>query len=155
MTYSPSSKWRMNVNANLFRSETSGFFEGTDFGNENTSWTLRLNNKYTLPTKIDWQTRLNYRGPTENAQSTTEGIFTASLAFSKDLFNENASIAFNVNDVFNSRKRRSDIFEPVIGESEFQWRERSFNLSFTYRFNQKKKRQREGYQGGGDDDFEG
>ncbi|MEQ3656110.1 MAG: TonB-dependent receptor [Dokdonia sp.] len=155
MTYSPSSKWRMNVNANLFRSETSGFFEGTDFGNENTSWTLRLNNKYTLPAKIDWQTRLNYRGPTENAQSTTEGIFTASLAFSKDLFNENASIAFNVNDVFNSRKRRSDIFEPVIGESEFQWRERSFNLSFTYRFNQKKKRQREGYQGGGDDDFEG
>ncbi len=155
MTYSPSRKWRMNINANLFRSETSGFFEGVDFGNENTSWTLRLNNKYTLPAKIDWQTRLNYRGPTENAQSTTQGIFTASLAFSKDLFNENASIAFNVNDVFNSRKRRSDIFEPVIGESEFQWRERSFNLSFTYRFNQKKKRQREGYQGSGDDDFEG
>ena len=155
MTYSPTRKWRLNVNANLFRSETSGFFEDTDFGNENTSWTLRLNNKYTLPGKIDWQTRMDYRGPSATAQGESDGIFTTSLAFSKDLFKEQASIALNVNDLFNSRKRRSETFSPVIGESEFQWRERSINLSFTYRFNQKKKQQREGRQEGGEEDFEG
>jgi hypothetical protein len=155
MTYSPSRKWRLNLNANLFRSETSGFFEETDFGNENTSWTVRLNNKYTLPGKIDWQTRMDYRGPSATAQGESDGIFTTSLAFSKDLFKEQASIALNVNDLFNSRKRRSETFSPVIGESEFQWRERSINLSFTYRFNQKKKQQREGGQEGGEEDFEG
>ena len=155
MTYSPSRKWRLNLNANLFRSETSGFFEETDFGNENTSWTVRLNNKYTLPGKIDWQTRMDYRGPSATAQGESDGIFTTSLAFSKDLFKEQASIALNVNDLFNSRKRRSETFSPVIGESEFQWRERSINLSFTYRFNQKKKQQREGRQEGGEEDFEG
>ncbi len=35
--------------------------------------------------------------------------------------------------------------------SEFQWRQRQFKLSFTYRFNQKKKRTRQGgedYEGG-------
>jgi hypothetical protein len=155
MTYNPSRKWRVNLNANLFRSETSGFFEDTDFGNENTSWTLRLNNKYTLPGNIDWQTRMDYRGPSETAQGESKGIFSTSLAFSKDIFQERASIALNVNDVFNSRKRRSETFTPVIGESEFQWRERSINFSFTYRFNQKKKRERQGgYQDGGED-FEG
>ncbi|MFT5863320.1 MAG: hypothetical protein ACI828_001977 [Flavobacteriales bacterium] len=155
MTYSPTRKWRLNLNANLFRSETSGFFEDTDFSNENTSWTLRLNNKFTLPGNIDWQTRMDYRGPSETAQAKSKGIFTTTLAFSKDIFKERASIALNVNDVFNSRKRRSETFTPVVGESEFQWRERSINFSFTYRFNQKKKQQRQGGGQGGDQDFEG
>ena len=78
------------------------------------------------------------------------------MAFSKDIFNNNASIAFNVSDLFNSRKRLSNtITETFRSDSEFQWRERSFNLSFTYRFNQQKKRQQRPNQGGGDFDFEG
>jgi len=31
-------------------------------------------NKYTLPAKIDWQTTLSYRGPSENAQNKYKGI---------------------------------------------------------------------------------
>lgn len=155
ITYSPSRTWRLNVNANLFRSETVGVFEGTDFGATNTSWFVRLNNKYTLPGKIEWQTSINYRGPSETAQSKNSGIFSTNLAFSKDLFKEKASLALRVSDVFNSRKRTSDILFPFPGESEFQFRERTVNLSFTYRFNQKKKRQRPGGFGGGEEDFEG
>jgi len=155
ITYSPSRIWRLNVNANLFRSETIGTFEGTDFGATNTSWSLRLNNKYTLPGKIEWQTSVNYRGPSETAQSKNSGIFSANLAFSKDLFKEKASLALRISDVFNSRKRTSDILFPFPGESEFQFRRRTVNLSFTYRFNQKKKRQRSGGFRGGEEDFEG
>ena len=77
------------------------------------------------------------------------------MAFSKDLFKEKASIAFNVNDLFNSRKRIQETTTPTFNaESEFQWRERSFNLSFTYRFNQKKKRE-EHRSYGDDGGFEG
>jgi hypothetical protein len=47
--------------------------------------------------------------------------------------------------VFNSRIRRSESFtDTFFSESEFQWRVRTFNLSFTYRFNQKKGRERNG-----------
>lgn len=156
LTYSPNKKWRINANVNVFNSETVGEFEGIDFGASNFTWTARLNNKYTLPWSIDWQTRINYRGPSVNAQSENEGIFSADLAFSKDLFKEKASIAFNIRDVFNSRIRRSTVNFPFPGESEFQFRERTFNLSFTYRFNQKKKRQRQGNGfSGGEEDFEG
>jgi hypothetical protein len=38
--------------------------------------------------------------------------------------------------------------ERFIQKSEFQWRSRSFNLSFTYRFNQQKKRnEQQGFNG--------
>ena len=150
VTFRPNRKFNVNANFNLFQSITRGDFEGQNFDAENLSWFARLNAKYTLPGQIDWQTRLFYRGPSETAQSKNQGIFSTSLAFSKDLFNEKASLAFRVDDLFNSRKRMSDSFTPTFeGYSEFQWRERSFNLSFTYRFNQKKnQRQRRGQNGG-------
>ncbi len=156
LTYNPSRKWRLNGNFNLFKSITKGDFNGQNLDAENTSWFIRLNNKVTLPGKIDWQTRLSYRGPSENAQNKRKGIFSTNLAFSKDLFKEKASLALNISDVFNTRKRESEINVPnaFIGTSEFQWRERTFNLSFTYRFNQKKKRQeRQRNDDGGDEDF--
>lgn len=153
LTYKPTRKWNMNGNFNVFRSVTDGFYENTDF----TSWFVRFNNKYTLPGKIDWQTRMNYRGPSVDAQNKREGIFSMNFAFSKDLFNDKASLAFNISDVLNSRKRITATTTPTFNaNSEFQWRERSFNLSFTYRFNQKKKRVRSGRGNGGEDfGFEG
>ncbi|MBV7268039.1 TonB-dependent receptor domain-containing protein [Winogradskyella luteola] len=157
LTYRPTKKWNLNGNFNLFNSSTRGDFEGQNFDADNLSWFVRLNNKYTLPGNIDWQTRLFYRGPSETAQSRNQGIFSTDLAFSKDLFNDKASIAFNIRDVFNSRIRRSDNFTDTFDNySEFQWRVRSFNLAFTYRFNQQKQRDRDGRSNGsGDFDFEG
>ncbi len=155
--YRPTKKWNINGNVNLFNLITRGDFNGQNFDAENLSWFVRLNNKITLPGKVDWQTRLFYRGPSETAQTKNQGIFSMSLAFSKDLFKEKASLAFNISDVFNSQRRVSKTVTPFFNsDSEFQWRVRSFNLSFTYRFNQKKKRSqgRQGDDGGGDE-FEG
>ena len=155
--YRPSRKFNTSANFNIFQSKTNGVDpNGADLGNENTSWFARLNTKYTLPANIEWQTSMNYRGPSEDAQNKRQGVFSTNIAFSKDLFKEKASIAFNVSDLFNSRKRIMDTnTDTFIGNSEFQWRERSFNLSFTYRFNQKKKRERSERGSGGDFDFEG
>ncbi|WP_397362851.1 TonB-dependent receptor domain-containing protein [Olleya sp. R77988] len=157
LSYRASKKWNINTNFNFFNSKTVGTaLNGDDLGNENSSWFVRLNNKYTLPAGIDWQTRLMFREPRdENGQSSRKGLFMANLAFSKDLFKDKASLAFNVSDLFNTRKReQTTTTETFVSDSEFQWRERSFNLSFTYRFNQKKKRPQRGNNGGGDD-FEG
>ncbi len=156
LTYSPSKKWRLNGNFNAFQNSVRGENNGENLDADIFSWFARINNKFTLPAKIDWQTSIFYRGPTENAQTKSEGIFSMTLAFSKDLFKEKASLTFNVNDVFNSRKRISTSTTPTfISDSEFQWRERSFNLSFTYRFNQKKKRGRSQRDYNGDNEFEG
>jgi len=157
LTYRPTRKWNLNGNFNLFQSITRGDFEGQNFDAENLSWFIRLNNKYTLPGEIDWQTRMSYRGPSETAQSINKGIFSTDLAFSKDLFKDKASLAVRVSDVFNSRKRISESFTPNFrSDSEFQWRQRTYTMSFTYRFNQKKnQRQRQGGDGGEDFEMEG
>jgi outer membrane receptor for ferrienterochelin and colicin len=154
--YVPNRKWRINTNINFFGQEVRGDFNGQNFDANNISWFARLNNTYTLPGKINWQTRLFYRGPGETAQSKSKGILSTSLAFSKELFNENANIALSVNDVFNSRKRRTDSFTPnTIVYSEFQWRERSLNLTFTYKFNQQKnERNRKRGENRSDDDYD-
>ncbi|WP_405206910.1 TonB-dependent receptor domain-containing protein [Aquimarina sp. LLG6339-5] len=157
LTYNPSKKWRINGNFNAFQNNIKGDFNGQNFDADNFSWFARLNNKITLPAKIDWQTTAFYAGPNENAQTKSEGLLSVNLAFSKDLFKEKASLTFNVSDLFNSRKRQSvSTTETFITDSEFQWRERSFTMSFTYRFNQKKKRQRSrnNFNGGGEE-FEG
>ncbi|MDA7557847.1 TonB-dependent receptor [Flavobacteriaceae bacterium] len=152
LSYRPTKKWSLNGNFNVFQSITRGDFEEQNFDAENLSWFMRLNNKYTLPGEIDWQTRLFYRGPNETAQSISTGVFSTDLAFSKDLFKDKASLALRVSDLFNSRKRISESFTPSFkSESEFQWRQRTYTMSFTYRFNQKKnQRQRGGGRGNGE-----
>ena len=157
--YVPSRKWRINANVNFFGQQVRGDFNGQNFDADNLSWFARLNNTYTLPGKINWQTRLFYRGPFETAQSRNEGILSTSLAFSKELFKDKGNIALSVEDLFNSRKRRGDSFTPnTVVYSEFQWRERSFNLTFTYRFNQKNNDRNKNRRSNGPDedfDFEG
>jgi outer membrane receptor for ferrienterochelin and colicin len=155
--YNPAKWLRFNGSFNFFSFSTEGEFNGIDYGADNTSWFARGSVKVSLPAKVEWQTNAFYRGPTNNAQTENEGILSINIAFSKDLFNDNATLGFNVRDLFNSRKRRSfTATETFTSDSEFQWRERSFNLSFTYRFNQKKQRERGGRGGGYEDDgFEG
>ena len=83
------------------------------------------------------------------------------LAFSKEIFNDNATISLNVRDLLNSRKRKSLTTTEFFSRySENQWRQRQINVSFRYRFNQQKRRNERGNnQGGGDGDgdmdFEG
>tara|TARA_R100000935_G_scaffold21876_4_gene40543 strand:- start:98323 stop:100782 length:2460 start_codon:yes stop_codon:yes gene_type:complete len=150
--YNPAKWLRINGSFNFFGFQTEGMFNGVDYGTKNTSWFARGSTKVTLPTKIDWQTTAFYRGPRNDAQSETEGLLSINLAFSKDIMDDNATIGFNVSDLLNSRKRITHTETPsFISDSEFQWRERQFNLSFTYRFNQKKQRQRDN-RGNGDDD---
>ena len=158
LSYRASNKFNTSANFNVFKSKSEGVDpNGVDLGSENTSWFARLNTKYTLPGNIEWQTSMFYRGPSEDAQNKREGVFSTNLAFSKDVFNEKASIAFTVSDLFNTRKRTMETNTATFfSTSEFQWRKRSFNLSFTYRFNQQKKRERSRQNGNGEEmEFEG
>ncbi|HSI69593.1 MAG TPA: outer membrane beta-barrel family protein [Gillisia sp.] len=158
--YNPARWLRLNGSFNFFQFNTEGDFEGQDYSVQNTSWFGRFSSKVTLPASIEWQTNAFYRGPSDDIQGRQEGILSIDLALSKDIMNDNATLSFNVRDLLNSRKRRAftstEFFER---DSEFQWRERSFNVSLVYRFNQQKREQdrRNRQENGGDmdGDFEG
>ncbi len=154
--YNPYKWLRLNASFNYFLFQTKGFFNNVDYGTKNSSYFTRGSAKVTLPGNIDWQNNVFYRGPSNNSQTTSEGILSVDSALSKDIIDDNATITFNVSDVFNSRKRQSlTTSSTFTSNSEFQYRQRQFNVSFTYRFNQKKQRARPQNNGGGNDDFEG
>ena len=171
--YNPSKKVRLSGSFNVYQQKSKGLYEYDkftidestgditstpeiqDLGNTNNSWFTRFNATISLPWKIQMQNRLSYRGPRNTAQSESKGIFSANIALSKDLFKEKATLVLNVSDLFNSRKRKSTNYNPSIvnptsiSYQESQWRVRQISLNFTYRFNQKKKQQRD--RRGGDD----
>jgi len=137
--YNPAKWLRLNGSVNFFQFDTEGEYNGVDYSAKNTSWYGRFSSKVTLPAKIDWQTNAFYRGASEGAQTETNGIFMIDMALSKELFNEKASLTLNVRDLLNSRKRDAyTVTERFERNSEFQWRQRSIILSFTYRFNQQR-----------------
>lgn len=144
INYNPSKTWSINGDINLFESRTSGTYKGLSYDADNFSWLARINNKITLPGKIEWQTRLSYRGPTQDAVNRRDGIFSTNMAFSKDLFKGKGSIALNIDDVFNSRRRQLSSTTPTFNaDSSFRWRVRSATLSFTYRIKQDQSKKRQ------------
>ena len=167
LNYTPYKWWRLNGNFNAFRNETQGDYSYVDFlgntvlqnfDNVALTWFARINSKITLPYKIDWQTNGTYNAPQTNAQGRSLGVASMNLAFSKDVLKDKATIALNVSDVFNSRKRIMETNLPNIvnSYSEMQWRERQVMLTFTYRFNkQKNERDRQPRREDGGEDFMG
>ncbi|MCF6129438.1 TonB-dependent receptor family protein [Flavobacterium sp. AS60] len=170
LNYSPYKWWKLNGNFNYFYIETDGDYNYTDFNNnlvnqnfdfKTSSWFTRLSSKVSLPYKIDWQTNMTYNGEQKNAQGSSLGVFSMNLAFSKDVLKDKGTVALNISDVFNSRKRIMDTYLAGVVEShsEMQWRVRQINLSFTYRFNvqknEKDKRPKGGQQQDDNGDFPG
>ena len=148
LNYNPFKIWRVNSNFNFYNVKTTGENSYTDtkgnlivqnLDNQATTWSARISSKLTLPYKIDWQLNANYNGEQRTAQGKSLGIFSMNTALSKDVLKDKATIAFNISDIFNTRKMKYYTYlENLTSYSEMQFRKRQFNLSFTYRFNKPK-----------------
>ena len=153
LSYRKGRKWNINSNFNLFQNKVEGTYNDIVYDSENVSWSFRLNNKVTLPGKVDWQTRMNVRGPNETAVSKSDGDFSIDLAFSKELFKDNATLTLNIKDLLDQRGWRNETFnDNFYNDFEYRWSQRSTTLNFTYRFNQKKNQNRRQMRSGSFDD---
>ena len=153
--YNPFKWWKLSGSFNFYRAITKGDYEDVNYDADNRSWFTRISSIVTLPGEIDWQTRAFYMGPSETAQNKRKGMVGVDLAFSKDILKEKATISFNVRDLLNTRKRQSETTtETTFSEGEFRFRPRQFLINFTYRLNQKKKRERSRGDYGGDGEEE-
>ncbi len=162
INYTPYKWWRINGNFNYFNNKTDGTYSYTntsnevktlDFYNTSSTWFTRLTTKISFPYKIDFQANGTYNAPQNTAQGKSIGVASMNLGISKDILKDKGTIALNVSDVFNSRKRINDlVLQKVNSYSEMQWRERQITLSFTYRFNkQKSEREKPKKEDSGDD----
>jgi len=156
--------WDLSGSLNAFRSITDGANIQEDFTADAYSWFKRLNNKLRFSKSFEGQVRVNHRGARRTPQGFSKGITSIDIGLGKEFTEKNISLALNVRDLLNSRKRQGvsefNLYEDGLqvgtfySESEFQWRARSVVLSLNYRINQDRKRNRRGERGGGGD-FEG
>ncbi|MBI1287800.1 MAG: TonB-dependent receptor [Flavobacteriales bacterium] len=147
--------WRTTLNANIFYSVTDGKYEDQSFYAQTFSANGRFTSKWTILKKLDLQTAVMYQAPQNTPQGKTLSMTWWDAGLTMDVLKGNATITFSVKDILNSRKRRWEIDTPTLySTNDFQWRKRQFVLSFTYRLNQKKKRDRgdRGNAGGGEMD---
>ncbi|MDA9668344.1 TonB-dependent receptor [Flavobacteriaceae bacterium] len=94
LTYTPSRKFRLSGNFNIFNSETIGTYNKQVFDAEIVSWFARINGNITLPKGWTAQLRGFYRGPNATAQSKSKGFFVLSGAINKDVLNKKGNAFF-------------------------------------------------------------
>lgn len=144
---------RANATANFYHSVMDAFANGEDLGTETTTFFTRVMSQMKIKKEWDLQTTLSYRAPQNVPQGRRQSYFAVDLGLSKDVLKGNGTLTLSVRDLFNTRKFRYETITPTYtSEAEFQWRSRSALLSFTYRLNQRKQRERGGSGGG---DFDG
>jgi len=147
--------WRLTTNVNTYYAATKGDYLGQIFDIEAFTTNARLTSKFTIVKKIDVQTSFMYQAPETTPQGQTLSMYAWDLGISMDVLKGNGTIVFSARDILNSRRRRWEVDQPNLQSySDFQWRQRQFTVSFTYRLNQKKTRQkpeRGGGEGGGED----
>ncbi len=153
-SYEPYSIWRLNGNVNFFRSITDGTNLGEQFKSDAYTWFGRLSSRLTLFQKVDLQINYNYRAP----RVTTQGKYLAmqhlDIGASMDILKNKGTLTLSGRDVFSSRRRiYENRGEDFYTEGNFQWRTGSVNLTFAYRLNQQKARDKNGDGSDGRDDF--
>ena len=135
--------FNLTANFNLFYNK---IFENETFGikgNSGYNWTGNITANISLPLNLSTQLNANYMGPRITAQGRGRQMFGADAAVKMDVLQKKASIAFNVRDVFNTR-RWGGVTETPAFTREFRRRMlgRMATLTFSYRFGQTETQQR-------------
>ncbi len=128
LTYELDRTLRFNSNFNFYKAITEGSYNQKDFSSKTYSWT----NRSSLAIRLfdnDFQTTLNYRAPRITPQGKDLAVCFADFGVSREVFKGKGTLAFNVRDVFNSRKRKSIIdSEGLYSRSENQFHPDNFLL---------------------------
>jgi outer membrane receptor protein involved in Fe transport len=144
--------WDLIGNMNFYREISEGEYEGITYSNDTYAVSGRIRSKFRIKKKLNLQTSLQYNSPQSTNQGSSKARYSWNASMSLDCFKGNGTLSFNARDILNSRVRRNIVESQYFySESEFQWRSRQFTLSFVYRINQKKGRDRSGSFGGNDD----
>lgn len=144
-SYTVGKWWDINSSANFYRAMTTGQYLEQPLDNDTYAFHARTTSKMKLSEGFEFQTSFFYRGPRRTSQGRSLASYSLDLALAKDILKGKGTITANVRDLLNTRKRRSitEIEEDnYYAESSSQWAPRQIRLTFTYRLNQMKNKDR-------------
>ena len=140
------------LSTNLYIFDQHGIFETTnilnqpiaiDYNNKGFNGIFKLLTQLKIPKAFNLQTNISHHLESEGPVSKRKAYTYASLALSRDMFDKNATLSLNINDVFNSNIINRDRFtDHFFSRINIQNKYSDIILSFTYRFNQSKKKRK-------------
>ncbi len=139
--------WKIMANVDLYGYKSTGSYydpvlmlEPMDFDGSGFSSRIRLTNTFKVDKTMNLQLQGFFHGGEKTASSERKPMYVVNFGANKTIWDGNGTIAFNVQDIFGSRARRSINFGPGFErDQDMRWMPRTFNLSFTYRFKQGEK----------------
>ena len=143
LTYTPSRSVRLNASFTINSSSIRGQYEDQNFDSDDTNWSSRFNGFIRLPKDYSLQFFGFVRGPSENAFSKRKAFGFVTGAIQKSLLDKKGTLSLKFSDLFNTSKSRSESFrDSFYRKSEGRWRMPTYVLTFSYRFNDNKYKQR-------------
>ena len=114
--------------------------ETADFSGSGVSSRARLTSTFKVDKTFNFQVQGFYRGAQKTKFENRKDMYAFNFGASKTIWSGNGTIAFNIQDIFNTRAmRRTNYLGDSIKDSYMQWQPRQFTLSLTYRFKQGEK----------------
>ncbi|WP_333852385.1 TonB-dependent receptor domain-containing protein [Epilithonimonas sp.] len=144
-TYDPFSWWKIMGNIDVFGYNTRGdlyidnkFIQS--YNGDGLSTRMRLSNTFKFDKTLSVQIQGNFRGGQKNASQDIKSIYFFNLGATKTIWKGDGTLAFNIQDIFNTRARKSTTYGPDFQNDMYmQWQPRQMSLSLTYRFKQGEK----------------
>ena len=160
LTFTPSRSVRLNASFTINSSSMRGQYKDQNFDSDDSNWSTRFNGFIRFPKDFSLQFFGFVRGPSKNAFSKRKVFGFVTGAIQKSLLDKKGTLSLKFSDLFNTSKSRSESFRDTFyRKSEGRWRMPTYVLTFSYRFNDNKykqrkkntrRNQRDSNQGGGD-----
>lgn len=132
--YSPAKWLTFNGDFNFLYFNREGTFDQTNFDFSANQWSTKLNTKFKLPAQFD----LEVTGRYESREVTIQGVrspnYFADMGLRKKIGKGKAIFSLSVRDIFASRIRETNTFQPTFYSYSFRQRGRFIVLGFSYGF---------------------
>lgn len=139
--------WKIMTSIDLFGYKSTGeFFDAAtmtkplSFDGTGFSTRVRLTSSFKIDKTLNMQLQGMFRGAQKTDFSESKAMYVLNFGANKTIWNNNGTIAFNVQDILGTRGRKYTSFGETFDKyQDMRWSPRTFNVSFTYRFKQGEK----------------
>lgn len=149
-SYDPFGWWKIMGEVDLYGYKTTGDYyysypdpvnssntinKHISYDGNGLSTRLRLSNTFKFDKTFNMQLSANYRGRQIEGANDQKAMYVVNLGATKTIWKGDGTLAFNVQDIFNTRARNVlQVGDGYTRQSYMQFQPRQFALSLTYRF---------------------
>jgi hypothetical protein len=127
--------WNNNTEVSAAYNRTTSPVQGTGYNASSWSWSFSTDNTITLPKNYSLSLYGYYESPSVSGLFHSLESYQINVGAKKSFWKKNATLAFKVNDVFNTSKFRANLeYNNIKTFWQNEWESRKVSLSFTYKF---------------------